>query len=338
VSAVARRHALSEIDPRHWNDLLTELGCADAYLLSEYVESANVLEQGRPTFLHLGGDGGAVVFACLVREIDGGGLDVTTPYGYGGPVATGERPPVTHFYELYDRWCVERGIVTSFIRFHPLFANHRQAPPAFHVETLGPTIGWRLEPDRDLLGDMHQKHRNVVRKASGLGATVEVRGGPADLQEFVEVYEDTMRRREAAEFYFFPGAYWDRLGDLGERLVRFDTMLEGELVASALCLATPPWLHYHLGATSERARTSGASNLVLYEAARWAQERGFARFHLGGGLGGRKDSLYDFKRRFDPGETYEAAVGKVVHDAEQYAALGGRPGLDGFFPAYRRSA
>ena len=155
---------------------------------------------------------------------------------------------------------------------------------------------------------------------------------------FVELYEETMRRQDAAPFYFFPPAYWEQLLRLGERLVVFDAVLDGELIASSLCLATRPWLHYHLSATSERARTTGASNLVLFEAAKWAQARSFSCFHLGGGLGGREDSLYEFKRRFDPAGSREAAIGKAVHDPARYADLAGDPSADaiGFFPAYRR--
>ena len=338
MSAAIGQRALAEVDPAGWDELLAALDCADAYLLREYVEGAGLLDAGRSTFLHLEGPGGHVLFACLVREVPGGGFDVTTPYGYGGPVAVGEHPPVERFYELYESWCSDRGIVTSFVRFHPLFANHRQAPPGFRVELLSPTIGWRLDGERDLLAAMHSKHRNVVRKASAAGVTVSPVAGPGDLAPFVELYEETMRRQDAAPFYFFPPAYWERLTRLGEHLVVFDAVLERELVASALCLATRPWLHYHLSATSDRARTTGASNLVLFEAARWAQARGFTCFHLGGGLGGRQDSLYEFKRRFDPEGTLEAAVGKAVHDPERYAALAGDAGLDGFFPAYRRPA
>ena len=338
MSSALGQRALEEVDPQAWDELLGELDRADAYLLREYVEGAGVLDAGQPTFLHLEGPGGHVLFACLVREIPGGGLDVTTPYGYGGPVAAGEQPPVKHFYELYERWCSDHGIVTTFIRFHPLFANHRQAPPGIRVELLAPTIGWRLDGGRDLLAVMHSKHRNVVRKAAASGATVSAVEGPVDLAPFVELYEETMRRRDAAPFYFFPPAYWERLSRLGEHLVVFDAVLDGELLASALCLSTRPWLHYHLSATSDRARTTGASNLLLFEVARWAQARGFSRFHLGGGLGGREDSLYEFKRRFDPEGTCEAAVGKAVHDPERYAALAGDAGLDGFFPAYRQPA
>ena len=119
-------------------------------------------------------------------------------------------------------------------------------------------------------------------------------------------------------------------------LVRFDAEIDGEVVASALCLATPPWLHYHLSGTTDAGRSTGSSTLVLLEAALWAQANGYERFHLGGGLGGSEDSLHHFKARFDPEGLVPAAVGKAIHDEDAYRRLsGGEPSYDGFFPAYR---
>lgn len=329
---------IAEIEPDAWHELLERLGCADAYLLREYVESARVLEGGRPVLLHLFETGGDVVFPLLVRDLPGGGgYDVTTPYGYGGPVGVGPEPPAAEFWELYGDWCRANGVVTTFIRFHPLFGNHRRAGPEVTVEPMGRTVGWRLQ-EPDLFAGMHAAHRRACRRAARAGVTVSTRQAPADLAAFAALYEVTMRRVDAADFYLFGEHYWDALAGLGEALVAFEAEEGGELVASALCFATPPWLHYHLGATADRGRELGASNLLFYEAARWAGERGYERFHLGGGVGAKEDSLFTFKRRFDPGgDLLEFAVGKAVHDPDAYRALTGRDpeDLDGFFPAYR---
>ncbi|MGH3038864.1 MAG: GNAT family N-acetyltransferase [Gaiellaceae bacterium] len=332
-----RSNGLAEIEHEAWDDLLARLGCADVYLLDGFLESARVLEGGRPVLLHVADDGGDVVFPLLVRELPSGdGADVTTPYGYGGPVAAGPEPAVRRFWELYGEWCGANGVVTTFIRFHPLFANQRYA--SIHVERLAGTVGWRLEGP-NLFEAMHPGHRRACRRASRAGVSVAVQESPDSLSGFVELYEVTMRRVEAAEFYFFPPGYWELLESrLRERLVLVEAEEGGEVVASALCFATPPWLHFQLGATSERGRELGASNLLFYETASWARERGFDRFHLGGGVGAREDSLLTFKRRFDPsGGLLDFAVGKAVHDPAAYRALTGRGAdeLDGFFPAYR---
>ena len=51
--------------------------------------------------------------------------------------------------------------------------------------------------------------------------------------------------------------------------------------------------------------------------------------------GGREDSLWEYKHRFSPDGRREAWIGKLVHDDDAYAALGGSRDRSGFFPAYR---
>ncbi len=313
---------MREVEPAGWDDLLEELGLGDAYFRRAYVESSCVLEPGRPLLLEHEG----TVFAAIEREEP---LDLVTPYGYGGPIGG----DAAAFWPAYEAWCGERGVVSTFIRFHPLYENHRRAP--IRVESLAPTVGWRLGAE-DLLAGIHWKHRNNVRKAEAAGVAVRAEEG---LGDFVPLYEKTMRRAGASPFYFFAGAYWQALERLGDGLVRFDALVGDELVASALCLASPPWLHYHLGGTAEAGRATGATTFLLLEAARWARERGYERFHLGGGIGGQQDSLHHFKSRFDPEGLLELAIGKAVHDEDAYRELAGPgAGLDGFFPAYRAPA
>jgi serine/alanine adding enzyme len=301
-----------EVPPEEWDGL--EL---DAYYRRPYVEAA-ALGAGRPFLLEHEG----VVFAGIERDEP---RDVVTPYGYGGPTGPG-------FWDAYEEWARERGAVTTFVRFHPLYGNQDGAP--IHVEELAATVAWRLDNERDLLAGLHFKHRNKVRKAEKAGATITAGSG---LGDFVALYDDTMQRLDASAEYRFPSEYWERLAGLGEALVRFDASIDGEVVASALCLATPPWLHYHLSGTTDAGRSTGASTLVLLEAARWAQERGYDRFHLGGGLGGNADSLHHFKARFDPEGLVPAAVGKAIHDEHAYRELsGGSAAYEGYFPAYRQ--
>ena len=299
--------------------MLEELGFVDVYLTREYVEASALLEPGRPLFLRTE----EAVFPAILREDP---PDVITPYGYGGPVGGG-------FWEPYEDWCRANGVVTTFVRFHPLYANHREAGSDVHVQPLAGTVAWRLDEEGDLFERMHRHHRRVVRKALGAGVEATAQLAPESLAGFVSLYERTMERQAAEDFYYFPPDYWRAL----------ETSLRGHVAlfeagddAKLLCLHAPPWLHYHLGASSDAGRKLGASSLLFLEAARWAQELGYTRFHLGGGVGGARDSLYEFKLRFDPGGELEAAIGKAIHDQEAYRRLSpGGAGYEGFFPAYR---
>lgn len=331
--------ALVAVAPAEWDGLLAELGLTDVYFRRAYLESAALLGQGSPRFLHLPGSG--VVFPLLVREADEGYRDVGTPMGYGGPLAAGEGPPLDDFFDAYERWCAEQRVVATFARFHPVLANQELARGRWHVEEIGHSVGWRVEgrdPD-EVFSGLDSHHRRVVRKARRAGVEVAPAIAADELGGFVELYRDTMRRREASEFYFFPDEYWLHLAnELGDTLLRFDAYEDGELAASILCLASPPLLHYHLGASSERGQSLGANHVLFCETGAWAASNGFSVFHLGGGVGGFEDSLYEFKRRFDPGGRLPAALGKAVHDRDAYLRLSGASeiGYEGYFPAYRR--
>jgi lipid II:glycine glycyltransferase (peptidoglycan interpeptide bridge formation enzyme) len=184
---------------------------------------------------------------------------------------------------------------------------------------------------------MHSHHRRVVRKAQRAELDVSVEEAPS-LDAFAALYERTMARLDADSFYLFTPAYWESLRGLPLLLV--SARAEGELLASVLCFAAKPWLHYHLGASSDEGRRLGASHLVLFEAASWARAGGFEVFHLGGGVGGRADSLHEFKSRFDPGAEREFAIGRAIHDETAYYELNEATrdhsaDASGFFPAYR---
>jgi lipid II:glycine glycyltransferase (peptidoglycan interpeptide bridge formation enzyme) len=211
------------------------------------------------------------------------------------------------------------------------------------VHDLGATVVWRTAPDRgDLLPLMHSHHRRAARKADRAGVEIRITENPPELTAFRTCYDATMRRQDAAPYYFFRDAYWDALVRTrgGGTMVLVDALLEGELAASLLCIAGGGALHYHLGASTDAARAVGASNRCFLAAASWAQEAGIGQFHLGGGVGGGEGStLLQFKHRFDPeSELARFHIAKIVHDASAYEELAGTTSTDGFFPPWRSLA
>jgi hypothetical protein len=323
-------------DPSRWDELLAENGCGDAYYVRGFIESAATALGGEAFYLRHTVRGGTVAFPCIVRETPGGAARDVTTFAYGGPIALGDDPSVEDFNELYESWCAEEEIVATFIRYHPLYGNQRLAKGELRLQQVEGSVTWPLKGD--LFAGMHPHHRRLVRKAQRTELEV-VRTGAERLDSFAELYEQTMRRVGAASLYFFPDEYWARLADgLGDRLVCLEVRLEGRVLAAVLCLATPPWLHYHLGGSSDEGRKLGASHLLLYSAAVFGQESGFDQFHLGSGLGGGGGALLEFKRRFSPASLLEQWFGKAVHDLGWYLELTGEERVDyeGFFPAYRR--
>ena len=314
---------LAEVAPEDWDALCGRAGVADVYYSRGFVAASAPLAGGEPVFL--AGEG-----ALLPLLIRGGPVDAVTPYGYGGPLAV---EPGGDVPGAYAAWCRERGVLSTFAVFHPLLDVDTRG---FRVSPLGGTIAWAL--DGDLEAGMHAHHRRQVRRARGAGLAAAASPAPGDLDAFVAVYEGTMARAGASPFYFFGAAYWEAL--LREvPLVRVDVAGEDGLAASVLGMGRPPVLHYHLGGNTDAGRRAGASQLALLGLAQWGQEHGFTTLHLGGGVGGRADSLLEYKRRFAPGGHVPSAIGKAVHDEPAYLAAAGAAAVDwdGFFPAYREA-
>lgn len=323
-----------ELEPDRWDALRAELGVTDVYSARGYVEASSLPAAGAPAYLALRASRGAVLFPALVREDP---TDVVSPYGYGGPFAVGEDPPVAAFAAAYEDWCAARGVVTSFVTYHPLQRNAELAPATgFRATPLAGTVAWPLSSEADPNDELHRHHRRLVRRAEAAGLEASVTTAPRDLDDFVAVYESTMRRAGASAFYLFGPGYWRALL-AGVPLVRVDVRAGEELAASVLGMGEPPWLHYHLGGSTDDGRRAGGSHLALLTLARWGAANGYTVLHLGGGVGGREDSLLEFKLRFAPQGRIPAAIGKAVHDRAAYARLTGSPDVDwdGFFPAYR---
>jgi hypothetical protein len=120
---------------------------------------------------------------------------------------------------------------------------------------------------------------------------------------------------------------------------------EGRTAAAGLFSECKGIVQFHLSGTAEEFRRASPARLMIDHVRWWAKARGDRSFHLGGGLGAREDSLFDFKAGFsDLRATFRSW--RAVCDANRYQALVARwgkrvgapsePDLTGMFPAYRQ--
>ena len=109
-----------------------------------------------------------------------------------------------------------------------------------------------------------------------------------------------MRRVKAEESYFFDPTYFSDLAkSLGPVLKLFVVkMPDGEVISGGLFTLCDGIVQYHLGGTRDTALKLSPMVLLLETVRRWANENGAHTFHLGGGVGAKPDSLFQFKARF----------------------------------------
>jgi hypothetical protein len=327
-------------DDARWDGLVDAAPTPDVYFRPGYCRAYEAAEQGRVVAVRTG----TALFPLMLRELPYGesGFDAATPYGYGGILPlTEDADLVTDVRRLRD-WCATNGVVSALLRLHPLVGGLRDLSKADGVDIHehGPSAAVDLAKVEDGRLTGMSKGRKADLTVARRELNLSWESGEAALERFRTVYDQTMARIGARDFYLFPPRYYRTLADgLGDGL-GVALALRGEDVAGgALFMADRRFAHYHLSGTTDAGRELKAGTLLVHAGAVWAAERGCELLHLGGGTQGA-DSLYAFKRSFG-GREFTYSFATVVADPDRYHALVARraeepePPRQDFFPAYR---
>jgi hypothetical protein len=261
----------------------------------------------------------------IVRQVDGSdGEDAISPYGYpGASIELEGEPPAA---ENVD-W--------SATGLTSVFARERLAG--------APWLAGARERSRVLLHEPTRERRvrprlaEQVRANERAGWSTDRIAGPGsaggDRDAFAAAYEQTMHRAGAAERYFFPRDYFDRVLAF-ERSWLVVARNAGGVGAAAIAAVSDGTLHYYLGGTADSARDASPFKNVVVALLDLADELALP-LNLGGGVT-PGDGLEEFKRGFANAEV-AFRTHEVVCDRAEYDRLTAGREAGEFFPAYRAS-
>ena len=330
-----------------WDDIVKGFSRYDVYYLSEYVKAFQIHGDGEPQFLYYEAEGLKAIYVYMKRRtaIDGY-YDSVTPYGYGGVLFEGDtsEDKLRAFWKAYVEKMKEEGIVDNFVRYHPVLANAVPMKKISNVIDLGKTIAFDLTSEEVIWNNIISKNRNMIRKAEKNGIEIRHGKGLELFKDFKCIYNATMEKDHAEEYYFFEDAFYESIDkDLKDHYEMFYAVLNGEIIAMSIMLFGNKQMHYHLSGSMIKYRNLAPSNLLLYKAALWGCEQGFKTLHLGGGVGSGEDNLYKFKAAFNRNSDFQFSIDKQIFDQEKYDELVAlRAGKDPefnpesqFFPLYR---
>ena len=342
-------------DREAWNSYVHSFRNWDIYYLYEYAYSFMI--HGDGDILLICYENGAERFCYVVMQSDisntsqFAGLlekdswyDWETPYGYGGPLTDGKISETTQqkFLSEVQEYCRDHHVVSQFIRFHPLLKNYDVLPSVIETRYLRDTIYMDTASPEIIMQNMDSKNRNMVRKASKSGITIQQRP-VSDYGEFITMYAETMKKNGADAYYTFDEHYFASLTAFSDNAFILYAMLDGIPIAGSIMFYNDRYMHYHLSGSRPEYRKYAPSNLLLYDAACRACELGIKQFHLGGGMT-QDDSLFGFKKQFNKNGRSSFVVGRTIFDQNAYRALllirsNANPEFDpenGFMIQYRR--
>ncbi|HET9153231.1 MAG TPA: GNAT family N-acetyltransferase, partial [Solirubrobacterales bacterium] len=178
--------------------------------------------------------------------------------------------------------------------------------------------------------------RRQVRRNLEAGYELELVPGPETAPEqragFLDVYEQTMRRTEAAPHYFFGAEYFDRILEAEWTWLILATGPKDDLAAASIAAVSDGYLHYYLSGSADSHLRSAPMKNVVSRLVEHSQELGLP-LNLGGGIS-PGDALEEFKRGF-ANRRQAWLTSELICDGPKYAQLSAGREAGGFFPAYR---
>jgi hypothetical protein len=334
---------LLRVGDEDWTSFLHEAEY-DFYHLPGYARLSAAEEGGEPRAICVEDGESRLLLPLIIRPVAGDVHDARSPYGYPGPIVAGSEGLTFVRDALIEgkRVLASEGIVSLFVRFHPLL--NRSVPEG--VGTLvrhGDTVSVDLTlPTEALWRQTRHGHRNDINRSLKAGHWVGIDSAWRHFETFKHLYRRTMTRVSADESYFFDDAYFEGLRkELGERLRLVVVEIDGSVAAAGLFVETCGIVQYHLSASDDRFARNQPTKLMLHFVRGWAKERGDRWLHLGGGIAAADDSLLQFKAGFSP-LLYPFYTLRIVVLEQEYRRLVAthRPSRDSvhrdYFPAYRR--
>lgn len=246
--------------------------------------------------------------------------DFETAYGYGGPVwhhADVKFKSVA--LQLMVDELKRQNYVAGFVRFHPLLANYKDFSVGRLIEDRKTVaIDLSMEENEIWMQEIHTKNRNVIKKGEKSGLNFVVDNDYKYLPEFIRLYDATMDKLDAAEFYYFKQQYYKKFAKTLPNSFLGVVLYEDRVVSAAIFMYEGEYGHYHLSGSDETTLKLSPNNFMLWYAALELKRRGVKVFHLGGGTtSSEDDSLFCFKSRFSR-HTYQFCLDKLIFNEQLY--------------------
>ncbi len=277
--------------------------------------------------IEIGEGNGRITGPLVAREIPGGGLDASSPYGYPGFSLADVPEGLPLDVESID--FSGTGLVSIFIR-HCL--DPEGEPPLSGATPRNIC----LIADPALPPKSRMSDRQQVRKNEKKGYSVRIVPGeevtPGEVDGFTRAYTETMERTGASERYFFDADYFRGLLGSGMAWLALAEDGDGAIAAGSLVVNSDGLLHYYLSGTGDSHLSDSPMKSVLSALVGFSTDRETA-LNLGGGII-PGDRLEEFKRGFGNREV-QWYTQEIICDPDAYRELseGKEPG--DYFPAYR---
>lgn len=334
-------------DAKRWDFLVDKFEVHDVYYTYQYCNSAALLEDGVAKLIYFKNILGEVLYPVIIRKIETDSeldfYDITTPYGYGGPLISGEVTVLEEFKQVFESYCHAHGIISEVIRLHPLLDNASYLSTYCELKYIRKTTAVNLDEGIEKVRQNYTKmnKRNIHKAKKSQLVCKKVEKTYENIEKFETLYQATMNRRHATEYYFFDSHFLRK--QLADTSISKSHLLfayhEDTVIAAVILYTSGKLAHYHLGASDKEYLHLRPNNLLFDFMIELTWQHNCEILHLGGGYQ-EDDNLFKYKTSFTNNNNYDYFIGMNIFDEESYQQVVERKRHDyelteGFFPQYR---
>jgi len=308
-----------------WNDYLKKISLddLDIYYYEEYVKLYE--DKNHKALCIVCFDEEHIIMMPYIRKEIDDYYDFETPYGYGGPICNYKSVNwIEKALCLMEEQFRREKYICGFIRFHPLLINEKLCENHFTVLFDRNTVAIDINQTEEEIwtNQIISKNRNMIRKANKNELKYKAEFDFASIDEFIVLYNATMSRLGAEEFYFFDNKYYTDFVEKFNGKAFLGTVRKDEkLICAAIFMYCGEYGHYHLEGSDNNFSNLAANNFLLWNTVLQLKELGVKWFHLGGGYNSNPDnSLLKFKKSFS-NNLRHFYIGKWIFNEQKYCEL-----------------
>lgn len=260
----------------------------------------------------------------IIKEEFTGYFDVSSPWGYTGPLLNIEKNEkmLPEFWSDVDDWYVNNKVITEFIRFN--FGGNHIFYSGNAIHTLYNVRGVIQEKEvlwNNFKRSVRKNYQNALK--NDLTYKIYHRSIELDqIQEFYAIYISTMDRHEASDTFYHSLDYFSNFILANSGHCALATVYKNDLaISTELLLLSNNTMFSFLGGTFSDYFHLRPNDLLKIETLNWAREMGLSYYVIGGGLA-KDDSLYQYKKKFFPiDEDLSFYTGRKVLNKKTYMEL-----------------
>ena len=242
--------------------------------------------------------------------------DLCSPYGFAGIICnTNDVSFIKRALNAQKQQALKQNIIAEFMRFNPCLNIGENLKNSLDFFAKG-NSNVAVYCDNSRFDFYSKRLKSKINKAK---REIYVKQS-SNIEQFIALYYETMKRNNATDFYFFKQEYFENLLK-NKNTIMFEACLNGKIISMAIFIFDERAMFYHLGANSKEYM-KGNNNAIyaIFESAfDFAYNKGIPLCYLGGGVK-ENDELFAFKKQFASFIT-PFYIGGVIYNKEIYEEL-----------------